>query len=453
MIPRHCLFKLLAGLSCVFAGHLCAADAKPNVLFIVSDDQRWDTISALGNAEIKTPNLDALVKRGFVFSNAYCMGSMGGAVCTPSRTMIMSGRSLWRIPQPNAKTTTAPNLGQVFRDAGYATLFTGKRGNTFLAGNEAFETVVYDETRADKAAGRAGSSEFHADTAIKWLKQRKDGKDGKPFLIYFAPPVPHDPRVAPPEFMKMYAPEAVTLSKNFMPKHPFDNGELKVRDEMLAAHPRTEAEMKEHLAAYYSCISCLDHHVGRVLGTLRDLGQLENTLVIYTSDHGLAVGGRHGLMGKQNLYEHVKPPLIFAGPRIPQGKSDALVYLFDLFPTLCDYAGIEAPKVCEGASLLPIARGLKAKVRDWLMGAYRGCQRMIRDERWKLLEYRADSGRNTQLFDLSSDPDELINLSADAKHAEQLARLRGMLAEARKQFGDPVDFDGELPKETKKTKE
>jgi arylsulfatase A-like enzyme len=163
-------------------------------------------------------------------------------------------------------------------------------------------------------------------------------------------------------------------------------------------------------------------------------------VVIFSSDQGLAVGGRHGLMGKQNLYEHVKPPLIFAGPGIPHGQSDALVYLHDLFPTICDLAGAPTPAVVEGRSLLPVIRGRQARVRDRLFGAYRDCQRMVRDERWKLLEYNAGGERNTQLFDLQNDPDELHNLAADPQQAEQLARLRALLVAAQKQFDDPCPW-------------
>lgn len=434
---RFLLEFVIVGLCslCLFASSQAAQ--KPNILFILADDQRWDTIAALGNSEVKTPNLDQLVERGFFFRNAFCMGSMIPAVCAPSRTMLMTGRSLWHIPAPNTKQWDGQSLGSVFRGAGYSTLFVGKRGNSFIAGNESFETVVYDETRGDKRGGRVGASQFHADTAIEWLGQQKSDT---PFLIYFAPPVPHDPRVAPPEFMKMYDPAKITLSKNFMPRHPFDNGELKIRDELLAAHPRTEMDMRQHLAEYYATVSNLDHHVGRVIKELQRRGQLENTLVIYSSDQGLAVGGRHGLMGKQNLYEHVKPPLIVAGPGIPKGQSGALAYLFDLLPTVCEYSQLPKPDRCDGLSLLPVIRGEKPRVRETLLGAYRDCQRMIRDERWKLLAYQANGERNTQLFDLSSDPDELRNLADDPKFADQRQRLEKLLTESRQQFNDPTKF-------------
>jgi arylsulfatase A-like enzyme len=226
-----------------------------------------------------------------------------------------------------------------------------------------------------------------------------------------------------------------------MPQHPFDNGELWVRDEMLAEHPRQPEAMRQHLSDYYAVCTQIDEEVGRILAAVKERGWEQNTIVIVSSDQGLAVGGRHGLMGKQNLYEHVKPPLIMYGPGIPAGKSSALVYLFDLFPTICELAGTSVPDVVEGKSLLPIIEGKQAKVRDWLFGAYRDCQRMVRDERWKLIEYRAAGERNTQLFDLQNDPSEINNLAADRTHAGQLARMRDLLLTARKHFSDPVDFD------------
>ncbi|MHB8900371.1 MAG: sulfatase-like hydrolase/transferase, partial [Thermoguttaceae bacterium] len=300
----------------------------------------------------------------------------------------------------------------------------------------AFQTNITLEKRTAESATEC------ADHAIKFL----EGHDGaKPFFMYLAPPVPHDPRLAPPEFVKLYDPARVTLSPNFMPRHPFDNGELQIRDEMLAAFPRTPEEMRQHLADYYATISHMDHEVGRILDVVEQRGWTGNTVIIYSSDQGLAVGGRHGLMGKQNLYEHVKPPLVFAGPGIPQGRSRALVYLFDLFPTICQLAGAPVPPVVEGKSLLPVIQGRQEETRDWLFGAYRNCQRMIRDQRWKLIAYNAAGVKNTQLFDLANDPDEVNNLANDPRYAAERSRLEKLLVQARTEFGDPVDFDSDAP--------
>lgn len=405
---------------------------KPlNVLFVVTDDQRFDTIAALGNSEIQTPTLDKLVRRGFTFTNAFCQGSMVGAVCTPSRTMLMTGKSLFRIPKANIKAYDGPTLGGVFRAAGYATLFIGKRGNTFPPGNLAFETVQYNET-GKLAGGRAVQSQYTADATLNWLQSGRD--KARPFFIYLGPPVPHDPRVAPKQFMDMYDPAKITLPKNFMPEHPFDNGDLKIRDELLAPFPRTPEIMKRHIADYYACITCFDFHLGRILAALEASGELANTVIVFTSDHGLAVGGRHGLMGKQNLYEHVKPPLIFAGPGIPQGQSKALVYLYDLFPTVVELCKLPVPKGVEGLSLVPVVRGDKERVRDALFAAYKNCQRMVRDERWKLMWYTLID--RYQMFDVVADPWELTDLHIRPEHAARFQQLKQLLAAEQKSFGD-----------------
>ena len=405
---------------------------KPNILLILADDQRWDTIAALGNPDIKTPNLDCLVERGFRFDNAFCMGSMEGAVCLPSRTMLLTGRSLWRIPKnPHAKTgpTDLPVLPKILEKAGYTTFRCGKAGNVFTFGNAQFQTNIDTNERTAKSATE------HADAAIAFLN-KVDPK--KPFYLDLAPPVPHDPCLAPDEFRSLYRPESISLSKNYMPRHPFDNGELAVRDEELAPIPRTVEAMKQHLADYYATISHLDHEIGRILNTLETRGLVSNTIIIFTSDQGLAVGGRHGLMGKQNLYEHVKPPLIIAGPGVPHARSPALVYLFDLFPTFCELAGTKIPDAVEGRSLLPIIEGKTARVRDTLLGAYRDVQRMERDERWKLIRYHVGNERHAQLFDLNSDPDELNNLIDDPRYQSERVRLEIRMAEDRKNFGDPI---------------
>lgn len=419
--------RLLSLLALAALASGATAAPKPNILFVLADDQRFDTIAALGNKEIKTPNLDKLVARGFTFTNAYCQGSMVPAVCAPSRTMILTGRSLFRIPNPQAKTFDGPTLPKVFGEAGYAPLHVGKPGNSFRFAHGQFDKNV------EIAHQNAPTATKCADAVIDFVK----GHDGKkPFFVYLAPSVPHDPRVAPAEFHKLYDPVKLTLSKNFMKEHPFDNGELAVRDEKLAPVPRTEDEMRRHLADYYACVTNLDHELGRVLDAIKGAGHADNTVVVFTSDQGLAVGGRHGLMGKQNLYEHFKSPLVIAGPGVRKGTSDALVYLFDLFPTLCELTGAAAPKGLEGESLAPTLAGEKQRGRTHLFAAYKDVQRMVRDERYKLIWY--PKVERFQLFDLSVDPDELKDLSEDKAHAKQLADLRAAMAREQKAWGDPA---------------
>lgn len=401
---------------------------KPNVLLINTDDQRFDTIRALGNREIQTPVLDRLVRGGFHFTNFYSQGGLVGAMCLPSRTMLMTGRSVFRIPQPKEAPDKYPILAKAMEAGGYSTFHVGKRGNTYFAASRAFQKCVFSE---ELSQDRVPQSRLHADAVIDFVKATPAAQ---PFFAYMAPSVPHDPRVAEERFMKMYDPAKISLPKNFMPEHPFDNGDLKIRDEMLAGFPRKPGEMRQHLAEYYACITGLDYHMGRVLDSLRSTGRLSNTIVIFTSDQGLAVGGRHGLMGKQNLYEHFKGPLVFNGPGIGKGRSEALVHMHDLFPSICSLTGVAIPKGVEGADLAPVIRGEKEKVRDHAFAVYKDVQRMTRDSRYKLIWY--PQVKRYQLFDLKSDPWELKDLSGDPARAQNLAELKQALARQMDEFSD-----------------
>lgn len=415
--------------------------AKPNILHIHADDHRADGLHALGNPELQTPNLDSLVERGMTFTHCYTQGSMVGAVCTPSRTMMLTGRSWQRIPKaPAAKPNAgdpATFLPRVLAAAGYQTWHMGKAGNSFPPGIQAFETNITDDAKGSgRDAGRAYSSQRLADRTIEFLSSRAANTEAtKPFYVYLAPPVPHDPRVADPQFHQLYDASKLTLSPAFLPQHPWNNGEMTVRDEQLAPWPRTPENTKQQLAEYYACVTGLDHHVGRIFAALKASGQWDNTIIIFTGDNGLSLG-EHGLFGKQNLYEfggmHV--PCVIAGPGIKTGKSDALVYLMDLFPTFCDLAGATKSEGIDGLSLSPILNGEQIKVRDVLYTGYRDCMRSIRDDRWKLIRYPLVD--RTQLFDLQADPRELNNLATKPEQAAKVAEMTGLLEKEMRAYDD-----------------
>ena len=241
-------------------------------------------------------------------------------------------------------------------------------------------------------------------------------------------------------YLDRYPPEEVELPANYMPEHPFDNGQLVIRDEQLAPTPRTEEEIRRHIAEYYAMITHLDDAVGRVVAKLKAAGDYENTLIVFAGDNGLAVGC-HGLMGKQNLYDHsVRVPLVLAGPGVPKGEaSDALCYLTDLYATLCDLTGLETPASVEGPSLAPTLGGGEAP-RSELLLAYRHIQRAIREERGKYIEYRVADKRTCQLFDLQEDPDEMNNLAETPRGKEHVQRMRPRLARWRDDLDDDTDF-------------
>ena len=249
--------------------------------------------------------------------------------------------------------------------------------------------------------------------------------------------MPHDPREAEPQFHRFYDSAKIPLSPAFMPVHPWDNGDMTVRDEKLAPWPRTAEDTKRQLAEYYACVTGLDHHVGRIFAALKENSQFDNTVIVFTGDNGLSLG-EHGLFGKQNLYEfggmHV--PCVMAGPGVPHGKSDALVYLMDLFPTFCDFAGAMPPAGLDGKNLRPIIAGKAAKVRDVLYTAYQHCQRAIRDDRWKLIRYPLVD--KTPLFDLAADPRELANLADKPEHVAKVKEMLALLEKEIRANDDPT---------------
>lgn len=438
---------LFALLLCIATTPFVAA-AKPNVLFLFADDMRADSVAALGNPVVKTPNLDSIVNRGFVFRHAFCFGGNSAAVCTPSRNMLLSGRSYFRwqnLTGPNGKKLgpmapgDAPNFPLSMKDAGYVTYHEGKKGNTAVNIQAKFDHNIYIEETKDRNSGEPGM--LIADDAIAFLKGRKEEK---PFFMYLAFGNPHDPRVAAQKYLDMYDRSKIPLPEDFMPQHPFDNGEMVIRDEQLSPWPRTEEEIRKHLHEYYAVITAMDHHIGRILATLKELGQLDNTIILFSADQGIAIGS-HGLLGKQNLYNAgMNSPLFFAGPGIPKGSSDAMVYLLDIYPSICDLVGAPVPPGIDGISFKPVIEGRAQVTREELFLAYQQVQRAVIADGWKLIRYPQIN--RSQLFDFANDPHELKDLSADASQAARLSALMAKMEKWQKHYGDDLPLTSAMPK-------
>ena len=458
----------------------------PNILFIFTDDQRFDTLSCLGNTEIDTPNLDRLAARGTTLTRAHIMGATNAAVCMPSRAMMLTGRGLFSIENEGQSIPAEHlTLPEHLRHQGYVTAHIGKwhqdrasHARSFSTGakiygfrtkqgwyeacNGHWHIPVHDfdphgnydsqggyndppvepfeaPFETSKSHGRH-SVEVFSEAACEFLRSyptSAEAQAGQPFCLYLAHIAPHDPRQYPERFRERYHADAVTLPPNWAPQHPFDNGELLVRDELLEAHPRRPAAVRQHIADYYALIAMIDEYVGQILDALEDSGLADNTMIVFSGDNGLAVG-QHGLMGKQNLYDHsLRVPLIFAGPSIPAGvTSDSLCYLSDIFPTLCELSGQPIPPTVEGRSLVPALRQPNHPIRDGLHFAYKDVQRAVRVGQWKLIDYVVDGQATTQLFDLETDPWEIQNRSQDPGCQDTLAALRLRLHEWPQQLGD-----------------
>ncbi|MEH6550563.1 MAG: sulfatase-like hydrolase/transferase [Pseudomonadales bacterium] len=448
------------------------ADEQPmNVLFILTDDQAWDTVGALGNSQISTPAMDSLVEQGMNFSYVFNQGAWSGAVCLPSRQMINTGRHLYRTGLDARGKNDArhvakyPVFGETFLNNGYDTFQSGKwhlnmdvwkrsfnhgvaihkagmsrheKGGQWQANFTDFDPAgkgkkAFLDYQADKH-----SSEVIADAAVDFIGARNVAE--KPFMMYVAFLAPHDPRQAPQEFLDKYPPDSIQVPAAYLPYHPFDQGDYYLRDEVLAGFPRGKKVVQENISDYYAMIEHMDGQIGRILAALEASGKADNTLVIFTSDHGLAVG-KHGLMGKQNQYDHsVRAPFVVKGPGVPAGKTVAgMFYLNSVFPTAVEMAGLKIPDSVDAPSIVPLIKGQKQAMFDTVYGGYRHFQRMLRSQDYKLIYYPMI--KRTQLFDLRQDPEELNDVSRLPEHSERIINMMAQLAEWQDIVEDPLDIN------------
>lgn len=462
---------------------------RPNLLFVVVDDQSpFDLRLYNPDSELQTPVLDRLAAGGMVIDGAYHMGSYIGAVCNPSRHMIMSGRSLWHLPgSPDGTPGAPPDLPQqtipaLFNRGGYATMRTCKMGNSYEAANALF-AVRRDATK------RGGTDEtgspWHAQQVLYYLDEREGTGDTRPFLIYLGFSHPHDVRDGHPELLKKYGatnhddPTTLPTVRDvtprlpvaYLPAHPFRHGHDTVRDETAVSGVwanRDPATIRNELGREFACAESIDRELGRVLARLEAMGELANTWIFYTSDHGIAIG-RHGLVGKQNLYDHTwRVPFIAQGPGIPAGsRAIGNIYLMDLLATFCEIARLPVPASNHGLSFLPVLTGQQTTLREVMYGAYSGGEkpgiRSIQHGPWKLIQYEADEGRTReiQLFNLTANPNELliehhapalvaltghtpspgqVNLAHDPAYAERLATMQSRLWAEMEYWQDPGRF-------------
>ena len=495
-------FLVAAGLlllgSCTGSGG--SAEKRPNIIFILTDDQSPFTLKAYGNEVCETPSLDRLAAEGMVLDGAYHVGSWSGAVCLPSRTMIQTSINLWKMPDPNkgyprikpeehvhdmeAALAAMPpdhparnSMPMAFNRAGYTTFRTCKVGNTYEPASRLYQ-IRQDIPQRYRTEDN--NSDWHGERMMEFLRKREETGDRKPFMAFFGFTHPHDPRYGKPELLEKYGAvnelelpaepnsDAPPLQPNYLPGHPFHHGHPGLRDEERVQGVmlnRDETTIRNELGREYACIENIDRAIGRVLEKLEAMGELDNTYILYTADHGIAVG-RHGLTGKQNLYEHTwRVPFIVRGPGIEAGsRANGNTYLMDVLPTICDLAGIEAPDGIDGKSFKPVLMGEKENIREVLYGVYAGGTkpgiRAVKKGKWKLIKYDVLDGqvRETQLFNLEENPNEFlvehhnpaviemtgftpeahqVNLAADPAYAEKLEEMEALLLAEMRSWGDP----------------
>ncbi len=445
--------------------------ARPNIILIIADDQSYNTLPVLGNNEVRAPNLERLAAQGTLFTHSYNMGGWHGAVCVASRTMLNTGRFVWRAEQASTQLDSLAGRGemwsQLMKQAGYETFFSGK-WHVSIEPEKIFDHAVhtrpgmpetvpgaynrpvegeddkwspFDMTIGGFWEGGKHWSEVLGDDAVDFIRIASENDD--PFFMYLAFNAPHDPRQSPKEYVDRYPVDQISVPESFLPLYPYAEeigcGE-DLRDERLAPFPRTEYSVRVHRQEYYAIISHMDEQIGRMLDALAASGQDENTYIFFTADHGLAVGC-NGLMGKQNMYDHsIRTPMIVVGPDIPANrKLDTGVYLQDVMPTAIELSGGKIPEYVEFKSLMPYLRNNgQQESYDAIYGCYMDLQRMIRKDGYKLIAYPY-AGR-LRLYDLSEDPLEMNDLADDPGKQQLVRELFTELEELGQKMDDTLNI-------------
>lgn len=481
----------------------CSTDAskslsKPNIIFIFADDLTYEAVhdASFGRHqdEVNTPHLDRLMTMGTTFTHVYNMGGWNGAICVASRSMLISGRYLWNAQEIsrawNDSDTVAwdQTWGRLLSEAGYHTYMSGKWHVTAPAdyvfktvwhirpgmpqdtwGNGGGRTVAEaiqqgedlatamplgynrplspsdirwspsDTSMGGYWAGGKHWSEVLREDALDFIDMANTGDE--PFFIYLAFNAPHDPRQSPQSFLDLYPVEEIHVPDNFLSEHPeYDRIGLGpgLRDEALAPFPRTEYAVQKHRQEYYALISHMDEQIGTILDALESAGIMDQTYIVFTADHGLAVG-HHGLIGKQNMYDHsMRVPFIVCGPDVPRNEfRSQKIYLQDVMPTVLEWAGAEVPEYVNFHSLREMIGNPEVRSPyEAIYGAYMGIHRMVVKDGFKLITYPTID--KVLLFDLNEDPNEMRNLAGQPAYHDKLNELRLHLEQIQRAMDDPL---------------
>ncbi|MDO6732617.1 sulfatase-like hydrolase/transferase [Marinovum sp. 2_MG-2023] len=447
---------------------------RPNVLLITTDHWPAAVLGSAGHPVVRTPVLDEIARAGVRFTNCYSEHP----VCIPARRTLMTGTSARehgdRMFNSLGEMPDLPTIAQTFRDAGYQAYAVGKthtypqrdrigfddiqlddEGRTHFGVTDDYEIYLGDKGYLGRQFSHAiGNNGYHATTwhlpeeahATNWATdtlcrtiRRRDPT--RPAFWYLGYRHPHPPLVPPRRFLDFY--EGVEMDAPY--KGGWCDGEdlpvmLQAFMKRYNLSSRDTAWARRH---FYALCTHIDQQIGTIIGTLREEGQLDNTILMFTSDHGDSLGN-HGIWAKQNYYEYsTNVPMILMGrkgcERTGFGRTDDRVTcLADVMPTLLDLAGIGIPDSCTGVPMAGAPRG-------HVYGEYGEgelASRMIRSGRHKLIYYPA--GNMSQLFDIAADPDELTDLAGASDHAETRARLTGLLLSEL--YGSDLDWvkDGKL---------
>jgi arylsulfatase A-like enzyme len=428
------------------------AKRPPNVLFIMPDEWRGQALGCMGNPDVQTPNLDRLAAGGLLFRQTFA----NTPVCCPARATILTGTYTSRngmLANDLRLNESLATVADVYRQNGYRTGFIGKwhldggprqpgfvppgprrHGFQFWAANECNHNYFYNWYFRDEnipIVSEKYEPEFWTDLAIEFLEKSRDN----PFFLMLAPGAPHDPYLAPEKYLEMYDPQKLTMEPNWVEGIP--------------------GAGRKELAGYYAAVTAVDDQVGRLLRRLRELKLEQNTIVLFSSDHGNMLGSQGKILKRKPWEESIQVPGIMRYPGVisPGRKTDALFSHVDFAPTLLSLCGLPIPAEMQGANLAPVVVGKAetgpASVLFQIFGPYHGdgtegAWRGIRTERFMYARWKSGPWL---LYDLHNDPHELQNLISDAAYSAQLQELDKKLMDWMSRVGDSWDLDWTAPVE------
>ncbi|MBA2116519.1 sulfatase [Bremerella alba] len=446
-----------------------AADKPPNVLFIISDDLTPTALSCYGNEVSKTPNIDRLAAQGTRFSHAYC----NATYCGPSRASFLSGyyphaTGVFRYVSPRPQIGDRAMWPQHFKNNGYHTARVSKIFHMSVPGGiERGESGPDDpacwherynspgpewkapgdgETLENNPDGKKpavggntfvvveadGDDEVHSDgkTAAKAVQLiQQHAKADKPFFLAVGFVRPHVPFVAPAKYMEPYKPYADRQLPEKVAGDWDDIPKLGINYRTSKGMQMDIRRQKKAVGGYYGAVAFLDAQVGKVLDALEASGEADNTIVIFTSDHGYHLG-QHDFWAKVSLHEEsASVPLIIKVPGQKPAVCDSLTQLLDLYPTTAALCGLEVPARLQGKDITPLLKDPQAKVHDEVLNVspmQKGF--LLRSDRWAFIQYKEDGTGGIELFDMENDPQQYKNLADDPKYLEVVKEFQQKLA-------------------------
>lgn len=444
--------------------------SHPNILFIITDDQRQDALSCYGNRILHTPNIDRLATEGVRFTQAFVTNSL----CMPGRATFLTGlyshaHGVMTNGEKGAPASFRPGVTgypMLLQKAGYETALLGKwhiRSDpegfdhwSIFPGQGRYRDPIL-LSRGNKMEFTGHACDVVGDLALDFLKQPRR----KPFLLYCGFKAPHRPWEPPPRLANLFQdvriPEPPTFHDELRGRpaavRDADNKVWNMPDFIQRGVPETlppPERKRENLQAlvknYYRTITAVDQNVGRLLERLDRSGLAEDTVVVFVSDNGFFLGD-HGMFDKRLMYEEsIRVPLIVRyPPLVRRGQtSDQMVLNTDMAPTLLELAGLPVPEGLHGRSLVPLLRGRpEASWRNSFLYEYYEFpgshmvrkNRGVRAERWKYIHYW-ESPEEFELYDLKNDPREVNNLYGNPRYADRVKELRDEMARLRKETGD-----------------